>query len=432
MTPEDQPRVPESVRDAIQTHHPGIASEIEGAIKTLHKLKEIAGPGARGAHADDVVDSLQATIAATAAIAAHQTGALSVGGPTLAGTEVEPGPSRGVPNLSACTSFGRYQIVRPLGKGAMGAVYLAYDTQLHRHVALKTPLVESTSTAIERFYREARSAAQLRSPYLCPIYDVGQIAGVYYLSMAFLDGKPLARVLEEGLLKTVDDVAAVTKKIARGLQKAHDAGIIHRDLKPENVMIDRDGEPVVMDFGLAKRTSEDVQVTMAGMIIGTPGYMSPEQVNADPRKIGPATDIYSLGVMLYQMLSGRLPFQGTLTSVLSQIGSTPPPPPSGFDEGLPKDCLIERICLKMMAKSPEDRFPSMNDVVAALEQLSQNDAAPPIPAPSALSRIRTWTSGIFSSRTAAQRTIAATKERASERPSTGTLEATIEQTRHGG
>jgi serine/threonine protein kinase len=426
MTPEDKPQVPDSVRHAIRTHHPGIASEIEGAIKTLHKLKDFAGAASPLDFPADAGGGEQATIAATAALQAQ-----APGGPSIAATQAEPASARGVPNLSASTSFGRYQIVRPLGKGAMGAVYLAYDTQLHRHVALKTPLVENTTTAIERFYREARTAAQLRSPYLCPIYDVGQIAGTYYLSMAFLDGQPLSRVIAQGLLKTLDDVAAVTKKIARGLQKAHDAGIIHRDLKPDNIMIDRENEPVVMDFGLAKRAFEDAQVTMSGVIIGTPGYMSPEQVNGDPRKIGPATDIYSLGVVLYQMITGRLPFQGSLTSILNQIGSTPPPPPSQLNAEFPKDCLLERICLKMMAKSADDRFASMNDVVAAMEELSPRDVAPPVAVPSAMNRIRAWTSGIFSSRAAA-RTIAVTSANTSERPATGPEQATVEQTQGPG
>jgi serine/threonine protein kinase len=424
MTPEGKPQVPESVRSAIRSHHPGIASDIEGAIRTLHKLKEIAGSPAPEVDAPDVTSSDQATVEATVAFTDPGRATPLAAGPSIAKTEVGPVPDRPVPILAASMSFGRYQIVRPLGKGAMGAVYLAYDTQLHRHVALKTPSLENTPQTIERFYREARSAAQLRSPYLCPIYDAGQIGGVYYLSMAFLDGQPLSRVIAQGQLKTVGDITSVTKKIARGLQKAHEAGIIHRDLKPDNVMIDQDGEPVVMDFGLARRAYEDTQVTMSGVIVGTPGYMSPEQVNGDSKTIGPATDIYSLGIVLFQMLTGRLPFQGSLTSVLHQIGSQPPPLPSGLNQELPKDCPLERICLKLIAKSPEDRFASMSDVAAALEELSPRcDTV--VVRPSKISRIISWTSGILGSRATPGSTIAATRGNTSERHQIGPDQATI-------
>jgi serine/threonine protein kinase len=188
----------------------------------------------------------------------------------------------------------------------------------------------------------------------------------------------------------------VIKKVAQGLQKAHERGIIHRDLKPDNIMIDADSEPIVMDFGLARRVDEDAQVTMSGMIIGTPAYMSPEQVEGDPTKIGPSTDIHSLGVVFYQMLTGRLPFRGSLTSILRQIGSEPPPRPSALNPGIGEDSALERICLKMMAKSPEGRYASMAEVAAALEGLSPREDEPIVKA-SALSRIKSWSSGIFSS-----------------------------------
>jgi eukaryotic-like serine/threonine-protein kinase len=425
MTEEGRSRVPESVRNVIQSHHPGIADEIEVAIRTLRKLKEIAGPPVSAPPSANGNGSDQATIAATAALVLPS-GTERAGGPSIAQTEVEPVPGRGVPTLGTSTSFGRYQIVRLLGKGAMGAVYLAYDTQLHRHVALKTPSLENTPLTIERFLREARSAAQIRSPYLCPIYDVGQIGSVYYLSMAFLDGQPLSRVIAQGLLKTVGDIAGVTRKIARGLQKTHEHGIIHRDLKPDNIMIDEDGEPIVMDFGLARRFDEDSQVTMSGVIIGTPGFMSPEQVEGDPTKIGPAADIYSLGVVLYQMLTARLPFQGSLTSILRQIGTDPPPRPSEFNTELGKDSALERICLKMMAKSPLDRYSSMSEVAAVLEEFSPRDEVQ-IVRSSALSRIKSWTSGIFSSVVRPASTIRGTTGGSSERPAIGPEEATIAQ-----
>jgi serine/threonine protein kinase len=167
-------------------------------------------------------------------------------------------------------------------------------------------------------------------------------------------------------------------------------------LKPDNIMIDNEGEPIVMDFGLARRVDDDAQVTMNGVILGTPAYMSPEQVDGDPRKIGPATDIYSLGVILYQMLTGRIPFKGSITSILRQIGRDLPPKPSALNQELGEDSALERICLKMMSKSTADRYASMAEVVKALEGSSpRQDVA--IVKPSALSRVKAWSSGIFSS-----------------------------------
>ncbi len=398
MTQDGQRSLPDAVRSAIQSQHPGIADEIEGAIKTLRKLKQLADPDAPGAIArpPDAGDVNGATIELTSALAGLSSAAAVAKRPVIEATQAEPANGRGTPILAASSSFGRYQIVRLLGRGAMGAVYLAYDTQLHRHVALKTPFLGENSQIIERFHREARAAAQLRSPYLCPIYDVGQISGVYYLSMAFLDGQPLSQAMAQGVFKTIGDITAVTKKIARGLQKAHEAGIIHRDLKPDNIMIDPDREPVVMDFGLAKSVNENVQVTMTGVIIGTPAYMSPEQVEGDSSILRPATDIYSLGVVLYQMLTGRLPFQGSLTSILRQIGCDEPPRPSTLNLAIGQNSPVEAICLKMMAKTVEERYQTMAQVVAALDELSPRQVAP-IVKPRTLDRIKSWPSGIFAS-----------------------------------
>jgi serine/threonine protein kinase len=276
----------------------------------------------------------------------------------------------------------------------MGAVYLAYDSHLERYVAIKTPFLGHNAQAVRRFYREAQAAAKLRSPFLCPIFDVGQISGVHYYSMAFIDGKPLTKLIAEGGLVESMAIANVVKKIARGLQKAHEQGIIHRDLKPDNVMIDTDGEPVVMDFGLARRIDEKIRMTNAGGLVGTPAYMSPEQVQGDDALIGPATDIYSLGVILFEILTGRLPFQGSLTSVLVQITKGIITPPSSFRPGLGSNSPIEQICLRMMARLPQDRFASMAEVAASLDQIAAPAAVASAPRPSLWSRLSSlWKKG---------------------------------------
>jgi serine/threonine protein kinase len=279
----------------------------------------------------------------------------------------------------------------------MGAVYLAYDTQLQRYIALKTPFLGTSPLIIKRFYREARAAAQLRSPYLCPIYDVGQIGGVHYLSMAYIDGQPLSRWIAQRKLADAPAVMEVVRKIAKGMHKAHEQGIIHRDLKPDNIMMDKDGEPIIMDFGLARRVDDNIQVTTPGRILGTPAYMSPEQVDGKPAGIGTASDIYSLGVVFYEMLTLRLPFEGSLTSVLRQIGSKDPAKPSSLVPTLGEGSHAERVCLKMMAKSPADRYPTMAAVVEALEaSVPRADQA--VGKPRKGSRVWAWAASLFRSK----------------------------------
>jgi len=366
--PPEQPLPEESLRQAMQTRLPGISDEIQGAITTLRRIQQIAGPSSRSPH-EPVISVVGTT-----------DGSVGSDGQMLAPSE----------------SFGRYQIVRLLGQGAMGAVYLAYDPQLERHVALKTPFLGSNTLAVERFFREARAAAQLRSPYVCTVFDVGQIAGIHYISMAFIDGQPLDRLIAEGKLKDLRRIADITLKIARGLHKAHEQGIMHRDLKPANIMIDRDGEPIVMDFGLARKVDEDTNITTPGKILGTPAYMSPEQVDGDPKKIGHATDIYSLGVVLYQMLTGRVPFQGTFTSILHKIAHEQPQKPSAVSPGIAADAPLERICLKMMAKSQEERFSSMAAVANALDEAIPREG-PAAVQPSVWKKLRGAAKRLFSS-----------------------------------
>ncbi len=227
--------------------------------------------------------------------------------------------------------FGRYRLLKRLGEGGMGSVYLAEDTALGRRVALKIPLfgAEESAEGRERFYREARAAATLDHPYLCPVYDVGEIDGQLYLTMAYIEGKSLAESLRgEGLPPR--QVAALVGKLAVALEAAHAKGVVHRDLKPANVMIKASGqrrEPVIVDFGLARRDDADaVRVTKTGQVMGTLGYMAPEQVRGD-KTIGPACDVYALGVMLYELLTGRLPFNGSGLAVAGQILTQDPLPP---------------------------------------------------------------------------------------------------------
>jgi serine/threonine protein kinase len=264
--------------------------------------------------------------------------------------------------------FDRYELRRVLGRGGMGAVFLAHDPQLDRLVALKLPGFAGADrdTLRERFLREARAAAGLRHPNLCPVFDVGRVGDLPFLTMAYIEGTPLADLLRAGRLPPVAVAARWVRAIALAVDEAHRHGIVHRDLKPSNVIIDRRDEPIVTDFGLAYRPapSGDARLTRSGAVVGTPAYMPPEQAGAGG-PVGPAGDVYSLGVVLFETLTGRLPFQATtLGELLAQVARDLPPPPSRFRPGLPPG--LDRVCLKALAKRPADRYARMTEFAAAL------------------------------------------------------------------
>jgi WD40 repeat protein/predicted Ser/Thr protein kinase len=263
--------------------------------------------------------------------------------------------------------FGRYRILRRLGQGGMGAVYLAHDEQLNRDVALKVPHqpAQGDQDTLVRFLREARAAAALNHPNLCPVYDCGDIDGVHFLTMAYIEGEPLSALGGPGRPLPPRRAAEMVLKLATALEEAHRNGIIHRDLKPSNILINRRHEPVVTDFGLARLSRrDDARLTRHGQVLGTPAYMAPEQVVGDLAAMGPGCDIYSLGVILYELLTGRLPFDGTPEVIMVRIATELPLPPTRHQPGI--DTGLEEICLKALAKKPARRFGSMADLAAAL------------------------------------------------------------------
>lgn len=297
-------------------------------------------------------------------------------------TEYDPSYSlqyRGPIELPA--SFGRYELQKLLGTGGMGSVFLAHDTQLDRSVALKIPLFTEKDGVdiLERFKREARSAATIQHANVCPLYDIGEFNGVPYLTMAFIEGKPLGEFVASNPL-THRQIASLIRKLALALQEAHNRGVIHRDLKPGNIMMDKRAEPLIMDFGLARRTQKkEMRLTQEGTMLGTPVYMPPEQVTGRVDAIGAGCDIYSLGVILYELLTGRVPFQGGSTELLAKILLDEPTPPSTFAPGLEPD--LEAICLKAMAKKPSARFASMTDFASALQDYLKAGLVTPVSIP---------------------------------------------------
>jgi Protein kinase domain/HEAT repeats len=288
-----------------------------------------------------------------------------------------PAPGSGHHRLP--TQFGRYRLVRQLGAGGMGTVWLAQDTDLDRPVALKMPRLQPGDgpQVLERFYQEARAAAHLSHPNICPVHDVGSVDGVPYLTMAFIEGVPLSDRLrrpgagpdEPGVALSPPEAVRLALRLAVALEEAHRRGVIHRDLKPANVMMNERGEPVIMDFGLARRADGGARITQEGSVMGTPAYMAPEQVAGDIEAMGPGTDIYSLGVILYEMLTGTLPFQGSLATVLSRVLHEEPAPLTTHRPEL--DPTLDSLCRRALAKQPDHRYRGMKEFREALEDYLQ-------------------------------------------------------------
>ncbi|MBI1918347.1 MAG: SUMF1/EgtB/PvdO family nonheme iron enzyme [Planctomycetes bacterium] len=265
--------------------------------------------------------------------------------------------------------FGRYRILKKLGAGGMGAVYLAEDARLRRKVALKVPHFTpgTRGPVLERFQREARLAAAIDHPNFCPLHDVDEIDGIHFFTMTYVEGTPLAELITEGQAWPAAQAVDLVRRVALAVGELHTRGIVHRDLKPGNIMLRPSGEPVLMDFGLACAvTSQSERLTGTGQVLGTLAYMPPEQLEGDRARLGPAADVYSLGMILYELLTGQLPFAGPPASVVHQIGNKAPEPPSRLRPEL--DGRLDAVCLKALAKKPADRFPDTGALVAALEQ----------------------------------------------------------------
>ena len=254
--------------------------------------------------------------------------------------------------------FGDFELQAELGRGGMGVVYLARQRSLDREVGLKMILQGELASAADlaRFRSEAESAARLDHPHIVPVYEVGERDGRPYFAMKYVAGTTLARRLAEGPMPP-REAAALLAPICDAVHFAHSRGILHRDLKPSNILIDREGRPHVTDFGLAKRVAGDSQITRSGAILGTPCYMAPEQAAGNRGQLGPASDVYSLGTILYQMLTGRPPFQAaTAVDTLLLVLEQDPLPPRLLNPRADRD--LEMIALKCLQKPPALRYPS--------------------------------------------------------------------------
>lgn len=272
--------------------------------------------------------------------------------------------------------FGdRYQIIEEIGQGGMGKVFKARDTELDITVALKMikPHLSVDPQIVARFKRELLLAREILHEHVIRIHDLGEVAGVKYISMNYIQGNSLQEIIQTTGKLTIEKAIDVTRQVCSALAAAHDKNIIHRDLKPQNIMIDKSGKAYVLDFGIARSVTAEPDTTQEGIVLGTPDFMSPEQIKG--QKVNASTDIYSLGVIMYEMVMGKLPFVAKSAAELLQKHLMEPPiPPSRIDPQVPLH--LEKIILRCLEKKQKDRYQSVQEILREIEQDKTIEVSP--------------------------------------------------------
>ena len=357
-------------REALLEAHPELSDSLHEFFANHDRMKSAAAidPPTLPPVSDDLLDD--PTIPPQASSDKHAT------------TPVAISPDdEGVPAVGdQVRYFGDYELVEEIARGGMGVVFKARQMNLNRTVALKMILAGQFAGEedVQRFYTEAEAAAQLDHPGIVPIFEIGEHQGQHYFSMGYIEGESLGQKVADGPLPP-REAAELVKKICEAMAYAHERGVIHRDLKPANILIDRSGQPKVTDFGLAKKTEADSDLTGTGQILGTPAYMPPEQAAGKSDQVGPLADVYSLGAILYCLLTGRPPFQAASPmDTLLQVLEQEPVAPRKLIATLPRD--LDTIALKCLDKDPASRYHSASELAADLNHFLRDEpiAARPI------------------------------------------------------
>jgi eukaryotic-like serine/threonine-protein kinase len=339
-------------RDALLCEHPELAS----ALDCLDALEQLAPPARKEA--------------------------------THSGADADTSPTVDWGQLPR--DFGPYELIREIGRGGMGVVYEARQKGLDRSVAVKMILAGHLASPelVRRFQAEAKAAARLRHSNIVHIHDVGQFQGQDFFAMEYIQGQSLAERIKRG---PIDAGAAVrlVATVARAVEHLHQQGIVHRDLKPSNILLDGNDQPYVTDFGLAKVFIGSTDMTATGVIAGTPSYMAPEQASGRRAEIGPATDVYSLGAILYELLTGSPPFhaENPLDTLMAVLSSDPSMPRT-LNPHIPRG--LELICLKCLAKEPSERYESASALADELDRFARGEALAVRP-PTLMQRFLSWT-----------------------------------------
>ena len=327
-------------QNALLRQHPDFATELAAFFANQEEVVQLA----RGM-ADPLTPALPAAGAATLA----------------------PGEASGLAPGTQVRYFGDYELLEEIARGGMGVVYKARQVSLNRPVALKMILAGQLAgdKEVQRFYAEAQIAANLQHPHIVAVHEVGEYHGQHYFSMELVEGQSLAELIRDNTLEP-KRAAGYVKIVAEAIQYAHEQGTLHRDLKPSNILIDSLDRPRVTDFGLARRTEVDARLTATGAVLGTPSYLPPDQASGQRGRVGPASDVYSLGAMLYELVTGRPPFRAaTAIDTILQVLNSAPLAPRLLNPKIDRN--LETIILKCLAKDPAERYATARDLADDLQ-----------------------------------------------------------------
>ncbi len=270
------------------------------------------------------------------------------------------------------TTLGDYELLDLLGRGGVGAVYKVRQRSQDRVAALKLLHAkhQADEVCVARFLNEARAAAALRHPNIIKVHQVSECDAGYYYAMEYIDGPSLEIMVREGEMSLLGIVNTMIR-LAETLAYAHRRGFVHRDLKPANVLLDGPDRPVVIDFGLVKYLDEPAGLTRQGEVLGTPAYMAPEQAGGDPSRVGPASDVYALGAILYTLLTRCVPYDGgsSFSTILKVVGPDMPPLVRSLNSAVPEE--LERVCMTCLSKAPEDRYASAEELADELRRVRE-------------------------------------------------------------